>query len=553
MSAPLVVLKFGSSVLRSEADLPAAVHEIYRWFRAGRRVIAVVSAFEGVTDALFTRARAFEAEPEPHALAGYVATGEAEAVQRLALALARAGVPAHALDPGHTGLRVRGAPLDAQPVALDATPILWRIEERPVVIVPGFVGSDARGRICLLGRGGSDLTAVFLAQALRAERCLLLKDVPGLYERDPALPGPRPRRFAEISWEGALALGGGIVQAKAVCFAALKGQAFEVARAGEAAGTTVGDASRRFAPESEAGPLRVALAGCGTVGGGVLEALRQQPERFTIAGVASRRRGPSVAELLREDFDVLVEVTGAPEADEWIRAALRAGRDVVTAHKDLLAREGGELDALARACGAELLFSAAVGGAVPMLEAAARGEVRTLAAALNGTTNFVLGRVEEGMSLGEALAEASARGYAEADPSRDLDGRDAVAKLVLLARAAFGAAPDPERVPRLALDEALAEQARVARTEGQRLRILASAERGRAELRAVRLPLQHPLAALAGVECGMLLARADGSEELVAGRGAGRWPTAEAVLADLLDLYRARLVVGRERTTLACA
>lgn len=549
MSAPIVVLKFGSSVLRSAADLPAAVHEIYRWVRAGRRVIAVVSAFEGVTDALLAQARAVDGEPDPHALAGFVATGEAGTAQLLAVALARAGMPAYALDPWHTGLRVQGPPLDAAPSALDGTPLLWRLEERPVAVVPGFVGSGPEG-LCLLGRGGSDLTAVFLAQRLRAERCILVKDVDGLYERDPALPGPRPRRYAEIPFAAALRLDGGIVQKKAIAFALEHRQSFEVGAAGAAETTLVGAARVRLAEPQTVAPLRVAVIGCGTVGGGLVEHLRRQPARFELVGVSTRRRGPAPEALLEQDFDVLVELTGAPEAGRWIRAALRKGRDVVSAHKELLAREGGELEALARARGAELRCSAAVGGAAPLLEAAGRGEPVALTGILNGTTNFLLGRLETGVSFGEALAEARRRGYAEADPARDLDGRDAAAKLALLARAAFGAALDPESLPRVRLDEDLAQRAQAARANGQALRILARAEQGpqgvRAFLRAELLPQRHPLATLSGVECGLLLARADGSEEFVSGRGAGRWPTVEAVFADLLDLHRLRTVQPAE-------
>jgi homoserine dehydrogenase len=552
MSARIVVLKFGSSVLRSEADLPAAVHEIYRWYREGRRVIAVVSAFEGVTDALLARARALDSEPEPHALAGFVATGEAATAQLLALALARSGVPAHALDPWHTGLRVQGPPLDATPSALDATPLLWRLEERPVAVVPGFVGTGPGG-LCLLGRGGSDLTAVFLAQRLRAERCLLLKDVDGLYERDPALPGPRPRRFVEIPFDVALRLDGGIVQKKAIAFAQDHLQAFEVGAADAAETTVVGGARVRLERPQAVAPLRVALIGCGTVGGGVAERLRAQPERFDLVGVSSRSRGPAPQELLQRDFDVLVELTGAPEAGTWIRAALRAGRDVVSAHKELLALEGTELEALAEATGAELRHSAAVGGAAPMLEAVARGEVRSMQAALNGTTNYLLSRVEIGVALEDALVEARSRGLAEADPSRDLDGRDAASKLALLVRAAWSALLNPDTIPRVALSESLAERAREIKASKNSLRIIAVAADRQIELREAILPPGHQLATLTGAECGLLVRRTNGTEEFIRGRGAGRWPTAEAVLADLMDLRRLRLKSAGQRARLSCA
>lgn len=549
--SPLVVLKFGSSVLRAESDLPEAVHEIYRWRRAGCRVIAVVSAFAGVTDARLARARSLDGAPDAHALAGFVAIGEAETAQALALALGRAGIPARALDSWHTGLRVQGPPLDAEPVALDGTPLLWRLEEAPVAVVPGFVGSGPGG-LCLLGRGGSDLTALFLAERLRAARCVLLKDVDGLYERDPALPGPRPRRYAELPYEEALRLDGGIVQPKAVRFARDRGLGFEVGATGAGERTHVGAERPRFAGTDAERPLRVALIGAGTVGGGVAELLARRPDRFALAGVATRRGGLAPEALLARDFEVLVELTGAPQAGAWIRAALEAGRDVVTAHKELLAREGAELEALAASRGARLRCSAAVGGAAPLLETVARGGVQSFRASLNGTVQFLLGRVERGAPLAEALEEARSRGLAEADPARDLDGRDAADKLVLLARAAFGAAPPAAAIPRIALDTALIERARAVFARGERLRILAAAEPGALGLREEILPSAHPLARLEDAECGLLLIHAGGREQFVAGRGAGRWPTAEAVLADLLDLLRSRRRLALP-ATIACA
>src|SRR5438270_2555959 len=192
---PLIVLKFGSSVLRSEEDLPRVVHEIYRWVRRGHRVLAVVSALGSTSTELLETALGYGAKPSQAAIAALVSTGEATSVALLALALDRAGIPCALLDAARMGFGTRGLILDADPCELDEPAILRALEEFPVAVAPGFVGRAEDGSTSLLGRGGSDLTALFLAQRLGAEHCRLIKDVDGLYEYDPAVGGPRPRRF----------------------------------------------------------------------------------------------------------------------------------------------------------------------------------------------------------------------------------------------------------------------------------------------------------------------------------------------------------------------
>lgn len=240
----IIVLKFGSSVIPSERALPGVVEEIQRHVRAGKRVVAVVSAIGGATDSLLAHAKQFgtgeTSDHHAHALAAYVATGESQAVALLGLACAWGGLDAEVLDAGAIGLRTCGEPLDSSPVSLDDSLLAAALQRAPVVIVPGFVGRDAHGRATLLGRGGSDLTALFIAQKLGA-RCRLLKDVDGLYDRDPAGPdGLLARRYDRIAWDDVLALDEGIVQHKAVRFARASGLSFEVGRAGAGGGTIVG-------------------------------------------------------------------------------------------------------------------------------------------------------------------------------------------------------------------------------------------------------------------------------------------------------------------------
>jgi homoserine dehydrogenase len=171
---------------------------------------------------------------------------------------------------------------------------------------------------------------------------------------------------------------------------------------------------------------------------------------------------------------------------------------------------------------------------MPALETVGRraGAIRSLSGVLNGTCNFVLGELERGVAFDEAVAAAQRAGYAEADPTLDLDGTDAAQKLTLLARAAFGHAPQILRKTGILGLSAGAVEA--ARCRGRVVRLVASCTRDHAEVTPRELPLLHPLAGCAGAENRLLV---DG--ELVRGVGAGRWPTAEAVLADLLDLAAA--------------
>lgn len=521
------VIKLGSSVLRSPQDLPQAVHRVYRSVRAGERVVAVVSALGDTTDRL--AAQAVELGSDPWGTARLLATGELESVALLELAMKRAGLDAIGL--GAEVLRATGEPLDAQPVEVGAA-LGEALERHAVVVVPGFVALDERGRTVTLGRGGSDLSALFLAWRLGGS-CELVKDVDGLYERDPRLGAAR--RFAACSFEDALELDGGVVQHKAVRFARRVGLPFAV---GE---TRVGVRSV-FGPPASVRRRRVALLGLGTVGRGVWHRLHASPDRFDVVGVAVRALGrregipgltTDAAGLVAGDCDVVVElIGGVDEALSLVRAALASGKDVVTANKRLLAENGDALRALAARTGARLLDSASVGGAVPALEAAGREDVLAIAGVVNGTCNCVLEQLEAGRTLDQAVSEAQRLGFAEADPTLDLDGTDAADKLILLAERAWGVRP---RVQREGLESVEPERVREAWRRGRRLRLVASATPQGARVGLQELAADHPLAGLRGEENRVLLTTPAGVVQLT-GKGAGRWPTTEAVIADCWEL-----------------
>lgn len=246
----LIVLKFGSSVLRGARDVGRAAREIERWLDRGVDVVAVVSAFRGVTDRLLARGRRYGPEPDGHALAALVATGELASVATLGLGLRQRGIACETLDHHGLGLVTEGPPIGARAVGVSVERVRLALAESRVIVAPGFIGRCAQGRTTLLARGGSDFSAVFLAHHLGA-RCRLIKDTGALYERDPALGGV-PARLAALSWEQAAALECKAVQAAALEFARANGVAIEIAGLGEVeAGTVIGRAAYQREPAME--------------------------------------------------------------------------------------------------------------------------------------------------------------------------------------------------------------------------------------------------------------------------------------------------------------
>src|SRR5215469_54052 len=556
---PLTVLKFGSSVLRNDSDLPAVVHEIYRWIRGGHRVVAVVSAMNKTTNDLLTRAQRFGAGVDDRAVAALLATGEASSTALLALALARAGVPAVALDEVRLGLRTEGPILDAEPCALDIQALLSVLETTPVVVVPGFVGRQADGAISLLGRGGSDLSAIFIAEQIQAENCRLIKDVNGVFDFDPSRPGLLPRRYRTMTWAEAACVGQGVVQRKALSLAEQRGRAFEVAALNSDQPSLICDQPASFYDSAgERGFLRVGLLGAGTVGLGVYRTLATHPESFDILHIAVRRLHREDGtprnlltqdpwQVIDSDCDLVVELIGGMSpAKELMAAALRAGKHVITANKMVMAHHGRELRRLAAENDVQLLFSAAVGGAAPMLEqvrqVAETRNIRSLRGVVNGTTNFILDRLAEGISREEAISAAQRLGLAEQDATTDLDGSDAAHKLALLAQTAFGRWLDPSEIDRTGIADLNVDSVREAAKSGHSVRLVASLHRDprgvRASVRPQLVDRNHPLAKTVNEE-NCLEIHPEGDEIVyVRGKGAGRWPAAESVVADVFDISR---------------
>jgi homoserine dehydrogenase len=329
-----------------------------------------------------------------------------------------------------------------------------------------------------------------------------------------------------------------------------------------------------------AAPMRVAVLGAGTVGREVVRAFIERPDglavhggaRLELVGVAvrdvdaARRRGLP-AELLTDapahlvadpTTDVIVELMGGDEpAHTLVAAALAAGKAVVTANKHVIAHHGPELEAAARRSGAVLRFEAAVGGGIPVLGPLAgdlaANRVTAVRGIVNGTTNYILTAMsDDGRDYGDVLAAAQAAGYAEADPAGDVEGHDAVNKLVILARLAFGvwldpadvsiAAPDGPGGGRPGITGVDAGAVAAAAGQGMVVKLLATARRAGDDVVASVLPTLVPSDSPLG-RTGGVLNRIEIDAEPVGtvaftGPGAGGPATSSAVLGDLLSIAR---------------
>ncbi len=247
-------------------DLPGVALETYRELRAGRRVVVVVSALFGETDRLDRSARSVVSNPDELSLTRLLATGEAASAALVALQLNTCGIPAVVLDPHEIKLYTTGPRLNSDPVSVDRTAIDRAFCRAQVIVVSGFVGCFEDNSPALLGRGGSDATALFLASALDATECRLVKDVDGLYPEDPALAGDL-RPFVEARWDTALACCGPLIQEKAIRYAQSRNRPFRVCTVASRSGTWIGTTRDRFdRSENHGRKLGVGLTGLDEIG-----------------------------------------------------------------------------------------------------------------------------------------------------------------------------------------------------------------------------------------------------------------------------------------------
>jgi len=323
--------------------------------------------------------------------------------------------------------------------------------------------------------------------------------------------------------------------------------------------------------------LRVGLLGCGTVGTAVARLLHDHREdiarragcRLEVSKVAvrdpSKRRDVPLhlsaftADPMRviedPDIDIVCELMGGSEpAGSMILAAFDRDKPVVTANKELLSTRGREIFDASDTKGLDLYFEAAVGGGIPLvrpLKESLTGERLTrIIGIVNGTSNYVLTRMsEDGMSFAEALAEAQRLGYAEADPTADVDGLDAAAKCAILASIAFNARVVAGDVYREGIATVTTEDIDFARRLGYAVKLLAIAElheeRIAARVHPAMIPSEHPLAAVREAFNGVFVEGPNVGELMFYGRGAGGEPTATAVVGDLVSVARNLLAGAR--------
>lgn len=555
MPVPIIVVNLGHSVLKSLEDYTDAASEIYRHYRQGNNVVAVMSAQRDATDSLMAEARKVGPEGTARNLPELINLGERRSAALLALALERIGAPAFVRQARDLGLKAKGSATEAELVSLNVKQLEEDLKNHDIVVMPGYVAIGEKDRPVLLGNGGADMTAIYVAQQLGV-KALLLKDVDGVYEHDPRGSGPAPKRYSAISWDDATKRAKPLVAPKALAYAKEHTLEFNIGTIGIPLYTTVGAQTGKPEAAPHIKPLRVAMLGCGIVGGGVLRRINSMPERFTMTKIMVRNIDKYITqgispELLTTDFDdiiaaepdIFIDVSGPIDpALDFCKQLLSRGIHVVSANKQAIAAGGQELIDYAKAQGAELLFSSAAGGGMPVLEMCTRerGRITRVEALLNGTTNYMLGEISSGVAYADALKAAQDKGFAEADPTSDVDGADAAAKIRLVALLGFNETITVDDIPRETIHNFQPSEP----SKGAFKRV-ANCWRDKngfsASLEVKNLSLNNFLAQADGEEAHAIFTFDDGDVYKIRGKGAGRWPTTESVMADLFDISSAAL------------
>jgi len=548
----IFVLKFGGSVLVSESALHRAVSEIYRYVRDGHKIVAVVSAFKGQTDQLLRLAGSYTQASTSSATPHLVATGEMRAATLLAMACERSGMVTRFRSAYEIGLIADGEHLNANPVEIKPDVLTADLEKADLVVVPGYVAENRAGEPVLLGRGGSDLTAVYIGKALDVP-VRLYKDVDAIYDADPATVGEAAKPYEALAWDEALKIAFPVVQGKAMRYAADQAMMVEVGALAKGYQTTLGAASKaRTAPVLKR-KIRIAVMGAGGVGAKFLERCLEwsdliEVDRVLVRDPSRRRDHPLAAaftsdarSFVRNDVDVFVDIgTGVSPSAELLEGFLKAGVSVTSANKQAVAAATERLRAAAKASGAMLTYSASVGGGAPIIEALKRAvashKIKGFSGVLNGTSNFVIDQVEAGRTFDAAMDEARRLGFAEPDSTADLDGTDVGAKLKLLRDIAF-----PGETPAHIEVGAITEESLVI-PPGKGLRYVArcyrTADGLQASMKLEVLDAGHYLVGARGEQNRAIIELEDGETWYVTGKGAGAWPTTESLLADVLQIAR---------------
>ena len=325
--------------------------------------------------------------------------------------------------------------------------------------------------------------------------------------------------------------------------------------------------------------IKIGLIGLGTVGSGVVKVLQMHREDFktkigvdlVLAKAVDRDKSKAgllgLSDKIVEDdvsfiiddpsIDIVIELIGGINpAKEFILRALNAGKNVVTANKALMATHGEEIMKAAEGAGADIAFEASVGGGIPIIhplkESLAANEISKVIGIVNGTTNFILSEMaERSIPFEEALEEAQRRGYAEADPTADVEGLDAAAKIAILASIAFNSRVTADKVFAEGIRKVTPKDIAYARDVGCAIKLLAIAAKRPdgidVRVHPAMIPLSHPLASVGGVYNAIYVVGDSVGDVMFYGQGAGSLPAASAVVGDVIDIAR-RLAVGRQRS-----
>lgn len=310
------------------------------------------------------------------------------------------------------------------------------------------------------------------------------------------------------------------------------------------------------------GKISVGVIGLGTVGTGVIKLLQNDP-RFRVKWVAIRDKAKARAvdlsairvtdqpfDLVNDpELEIIIEVAGGTNpAHEIICNAIAQGKHIVTANKEVIAKHGSEIFELANRHNVTVLFEAAVGGGIPLISTIQRGlqanEIQSVAGILNGTTNYILTAMQErGQNFADALADAQALGYAETDPTNDVESFDVAYKITILASLAFGNFVHTDEVYRQGITQISDTDIAMAREFGYRIKLIGLARRGVGclDVRAhpMLIPARHPLASVEGANNAIFIKGHAVGEVMLVGPGAGQMPTASAIVGDLINLASA--------------
>ena len=539
----IAVLKFSGSLLSKMEEIPQAVHEVYQYLRLGYRVLAIVSSIDN--SAKYPGLDSFETEgfiPPAPEFAELLATGETAAACLFTMGLDRAGIKAKKLN--HQCLITKNSLLNADPESFTKDLVSSLFERYSVLVLPGAIGYDQTKKTSLLGQKGADYTAIYAAWSLRADKCVIYKEV-----CDTEL-----KRYESLCYSDLLKLPSPIIHHKAIKFAEAHNVCFSIKSLTNVYKTVVGSAPSTFFSQNETIiPLKVALLGLGTIGFGVYKHLLANQHLFTITGIAvldlkkhQRDQLPPTlisdnsAEILGRKCDVVIELTGDPvHSEAIIRQALSQGCHAITANRALIAEKGIELCEFATQNQVRLLYSASIGGAIPIIETLQNiNNVKTITGVLSSTCNFILDKVTEGQTLNHTLSLTKILGLSESEPTLDLYGINASQKATILCRAAFGRNPDSIDVTGIqCLDETKIREAYAA-CKNIRLVVNCTFENNiiKANVEPVAIDINHCLAHVTGTQNAVVIETQDNITMELHGTGVGRWPVAESVFSDLLEL-----------------